>query len=117
MMRAIDTVSTLVLLVMGVGHTALTPAFAPGWTPAALWFAGSGLAIALLGLLNAARLRAAAAVKPLAAMSALANLVALAWIAWAIVVLAVPQAYVVAVAVAGTTVSSIVDACRGARQA
>ncbi|MBN1305791.1 MAG: hypothetical protein JXA13_15240 [Anaerolineales bacterium] len=40
------------LLLIGVIHTALTPVFYPGFTLEALWFAGTGLALVFLALLN-----------------------------------------------------------------
>jgi hypothetical protein len=40
------------LLLIGVIHTALTPAFYDGLTLDALWFAGTGLALVFLSLLN-----------------------------------------------------------------
>jgi hypothetical protein len=40
------------LLLIGVVHTALTPLFYDKFSPDALWFAGTGLAVIFLGLLN-----------------------------------------------------------------
>lgn len=40
------------LLLIGVIHTALTPLFYDKFSPDALWFAGTGLALAFLSLLN-----------------------------------------------------------------
>lgn len=39
-------------LSLGVIHTALTPLFYDRFSPNALWFAGTGLALVFLGLLN-----------------------------------------------------------------
>ena len=39
-------------LSLGVIHTALTPLFYDRFSPDALWFAGPGLALVFLGLLN-----------------------------------------------------------------
>ena len=39
-------------LSLGVIHTALTPLFYDRFSPDALWFAGTGLALVFLGLLN-----------------------------------------------------------------
>ena len=41
-------------LALGLIHTALTPLFYDHLSPAALWFAGTGLALVFLGLLNLA---------------------------------------------------------------
>ena len=43
---------TAYLLLIGVIHTALTPVFYHEFSPDALWFAGTGLALVFLGLLN-----------------------------------------------------------------
>ncbi len=40
------------LLLIGVVHTALTPLFYDQFSPEALWFAGTGLALVYLSLLN-----------------------------------------------------------------
>jgi hypothetical protein len=40
------------LLLIGVLHTALTPLFYDRFSPDALWFAGTGLALVYLSLLN-----------------------------------------------------------------
>lgn len=42
------------LLLIGVVHTALTPLFYNKFSPDALWFAGTGLALIFLSLLNIA---------------------------------------------------------------
>lgn len=43
---------TACALSLGVIHTALTPLFYDRFSPDALWFAGTGLALVFLGLLN-----------------------------------------------------------------
>ncbi len=43
---------TAYLLLIGVIHTALTPVFYDKFSPDALWFAGTGLALIFLSLLN-----------------------------------------------------------------
>jgi len=43
---------TAYLLFLGVIHTALTPAFYSSLSPDAMWFAGTGLAMIFLALLN-----------------------------------------------------------------
>jgi len=52
-MRLFYRVATYGLL-LGIAHTALTPLFYAGLSPDALWFAGTGLALIFLGLLNVA---------------------------------------------------------------
>jgi hypothetical protein len=56
---ALDAACATTLAGLGVGHTLLTPFFARRQPRLQqLWFAGSGLALVLLGLLNLARTRA-----------------------------------------------------------
>jgi hypothetical protein len=107
MFRKLDVVSTVIVLVMGVGHTTMTPRFAPGWTAAAAWFSGSGLALVFLGLLNAARLWGHGDGFRLRSLCLAANALALAWIGFVVAVLPVPQAFIVLVAILGTTVFAL----------
>lgn len=51
-MKKVYTIATILLIVLGVGHTILTPAFYPEFSQDAVWFAGTGLAVLFLGLLN-----------------------------------------------------------------
>lgn len=117
MIRTVDAVCAVVVLLMGVGHTALTPMFAPGCTQAAAWFSGSGLALIFLGLLNAARLWERGDVGRTRALCLAGNLLALLWIAFVIIVLPVPQAFVVSAAVLGVTVGSLTATRRAPRAA
>lgn len=50
-----DAVAAYGLLAAGITHTALTFVFHPDGGELALWFAGAGLALVTLGLLNLAR--------------------------------------------------------------
>lgn len=52
MLRTLHKISSALLAVLGVVHTALTPVFYGRFTMGALWFAGSGLAMIFVGLLN-----------------------------------------------------------------
>ena len=47
-------VAAYLCVLLGITHVAATPAFYGGLTVAALWFIGTGLATAFLGLLNLA---------------------------------------------------------------
>jgi hypothetical protein len=106
-MRTINVVSTVVVILMGIGHTTFTPVFAPGWTQAAAWFSGSGLALLFIGLLNAARLWGRGDSGRTRVICLAGNLLTLLWIAFVIVVLPVPQAFVVAAAILGATIGSL----------
>lgn len=57
MMKTIHKISSWIILMLGIGHTLVTPAFYPGFTAEALWFAGTGLGLVFLGLLNLAIIR------------------------------------------------------------
>lgn len=52
MLRTLHKISSALLAALGVVHTALTPVFYGRFTMGALWFAGSGLAMIFVGLLN-----------------------------------------------------------------
>jgi hypothetical protein len=113
MIRKLDVLATAVVLLLGVAHTAFTPVFAPGFSVAALWFSGAGLSLVFLGLLNAARL--AAPVRPVRRICVIGNVLALAWIAFVLYVIRVPQAYISAVAVMTLAVTSVArtrEACK-----
>jgi hypothetical protein len=57
-LTALDLVLSAALTAGGVGHILLTPVFYPDETALnQVWFAGSGLGLAVLGLLNIARVR------------------------------------------------------------
>jgi hypothetical protein len=55
MLDRADTVASYGLVAAGITHTALTFLFHPKGDEVALWFAGAGLALITLGLLNLAR--------------------------------------------------------------
>ena len=52
MLKTLHKISSALLTALGVVHTALTPVFYGRFSQGALWFAGSGLAIIFVGLLN-----------------------------------------------------------------
>ena len=52
MLRTLHKISSVLLVALGVVHTALTPVFYGRFSHNALWFAGSGLAMIFVGLLN-----------------------------------------------------------------
>ncbi|MBN1888480.1 MAG: hypothetical protein JW850_10835 [Thermoflexales bacterium] len=51
-MRLFYRITAYALSLLGVLHTVLTPLFYDRLSPDALWFAGTGLALVFLGLLN-----------------------------------------------------------------
>ena len=60
-MKSLYRSSTIVLLLLGIGHTLMTPVFYPEFTEEFLWFAGTGLGLLYLALLNIAALMLTAA--------------------------------------------------------
>ena len=54
MLRTLHIITSLLLIALGVVHTALTPVFYGRFSLNALWFAGSGLTMIFLGFLNIA---------------------------------------------------------------
>lgn len=57
-MKKVYSIATGIIVFLGVGHTVLTPMFYPAFSADALWFAGTGLALLFLGLLNWVAIRA-----------------------------------------------------------
>jgi MFS-type transporter involved in bile tolerance (Atg22 family) len=52
MTKTVHRIASCLLIALGVVHTALTPAFYSRLTPNAMWFAGAGLAVVFVGILN-----------------------------------------------------------------
>lgn len=52
MLKTLHKISSALLAALGVVHTALAPLFYGRFSHNALWFAGSGLAMIFVGLLN-----------------------------------------------------------------
>ncbi len=52
MLKTLHKISSILLIILGVVHTALTPVFYGRFSLNALWFAGSGLAMLFVGFLN-----------------------------------------------------------------
>jgi len=102
---------TAYLLFIGVIHTALTPLFYPSMSPDALWFAGTGLALVFLGLLNIAAARSRG--KGILNMAVAANLVGSIWSLLVVIALAEIQAWISMVIFGLVTMSSIFVRFRG----
>jgi len=103
-MRTLDRLATLLLVILGVGHTAATPTFVPGLNQASIWFAGGGLALLFLALFNVARQLTPDAVR-LRQLCLTVNLIALPWIVLVTVVVPdAPQPYIATLAVVGVAV-------------
>ena len=51
-MRMLYKIAAYLTLLLGIGHTSFTPAFYNELSSDALWFAGAGLTLVYLGLVN-----------------------------------------------------------------
>jgi hypothetical protein len=56
-MKFVFKISAYALVLLGIIHAVLTPVFYKTFSPAAVWFAGAGLALIFLGMLNIAAVR------------------------------------------------------------
>ncbi len=101
-METIHKVSTWTLIALGVLHTLLTPLFYPGFTIAALWFAGTGLGILFLGLFNLMVLWAPARQALNLCLSA--NLIGCVYGILIVILLPEPQAFLALVAFLGAAI-------------
>jgi hypothetical protein len=104
-MKTIHKISSWIILVLGVGHTLATPNFYPGFSAEALWFAGTGLGLVFLGLLNLVVIR-----NPTPTglnLCIAADAIATVYGILIPFVVPEPQAYLAAVAFLGSTAGSI----------
>ncbi len=115
-MRMLDKIAIAVMLLLGIGHIVATPHYAPGFNPAAVWFAGSGLALLLAGLFNLGRL-SSPEVPLLRILCLAANALALAWIAMVAILVPVWQAFTAGTALLVATALSIASLGLRPRQA
>jgi len=51
-MKTVHRISAYIIVGLGLIHTLATPIFYSGFTEDGLWFAGTGLGLVFLGLLN-----------------------------------------------------------------
>jgi hypothetical protein len=100
----------------GIGHIVATPSYLPGFNPAAMWFAGSGLALLLAGILNLGR-PSMAEVPRLRILCVAANMLVLGWIGAVAIVVPCWQALTAGAALLVVTALSIASVRPRARQA
>jgi hypothetical protein len=91
MVKTLHTVSSYLLVGLGVVHTALTPVFYGRLSPGAMWFAGSGLAMISVGFLNVAFGRGVGLDMVIRALCYVANLLTLIFGALVVIVDSEPQ--------------------------
>lgn len=100
--EALDTALATALSVMGAGHILLAPIYYRHESAQnQAWFAGSGLALALLGMLNLARVRGDDAT--VRAMSKVANPAGTIFLATVAAILREPQTFAALAVSAGLT--------------
>jgi hypothetical protein len=106
MVRKLHQASAWLLITLGVIHTSLTPVFYDGFLAEPMWFAGTGLAMSLIGILNIAWSRDARDDRLVSMLCHIANLIfALFGLAMARAV-PQPQAYLGLVLILTMTVTS-----------
>lgn len=103
-MRSLHTAVSSALVMIGVGHTVMTVHYYQALTPAAIWFAGAGLALVFLGLLNLVAARQKQ--RSLSLVCLIANLVGVAYGVTVVLALPVLQAFVALVLLASVTVTT-----------
>ena len=102
-MGRMHQVSTIILLVLGTLHTALTGPLYRALAPEAVWFAGTGLGLVLLGALNWAVRRNPAEVTA-RRVCVVADWVLVVFGVAAVIAVPEPQAFVVLVAALGAAI-------------
>ena len=89
MIRKLHQASAWLLVALGVVHTSLTPVFYDEFSADPMWFAGTGLAMSLIGILNITLSRSAGDDRLVTMLCHIANIIfTLFGLA---IVLAVPQ--------------------------
>src|SRR5689334_3556950 len=105
MIERADAVASYGLVVAGLAHTALTIVFHPNGGEVALWFAGAGLALITLGLLNLAR--RAAPNSRARQLSAAGNMAGIAYMVYVIAMLPAPHVMLIMVMLLVATIRSL----------
>lgn len=93
MLKSLHRVCAVLLAVLGVVHTSLTPVFYARFNANAMWFAGAGLAMSLAGLLNIVLSRDAGRDRFLRLACYIVNVVFLVFGVLTVQVVPEPQAY------------------------
>ena len=104
-MKTIYSFCTYLLIALGTGHTLLTPIFYPGFSADTLWFAGTGLSLVFLGLLNISAEQVSE--RSLRMLCVGANLLGTLFIILVMIVLPEIQALLAVLAMIGVTSGSI----------
>jgi hypothetical protein len=106
-MKSLHTAVSSALVLIGILHTVMTAYYYDSLTPAAIWFAGAGLALVYLGVLNLVTARHRQ--RWLGLVCLLANLAGVAFGVLGVITVPVPQAVVALVLLASVTVTTPVS--------
>ena len=104
-MTTVHKVSAYALLALGILHTALTPLFYQQFDVDTLWFAGTGLGLIFLALLNLVALRSP--IRIVRSICLAANLIGLVYGILIVIVLPEPQSFLALLSYLIVTVGSI----------
>jgi hypothetical protein len=104
-MKKLYKISSYLLILLGLIHIAFTPVFEPTFSPSAVWFAGAGLSLVFLGLLNLIAIQA----KKYSIFSAclIANLISIIYGLLIIIAVPQPQAFAALVLFIAVTAGSV----------
>lgn len=106
MLKTLHQISSYLLIALGVVHTSLTPVFINRLSPGALWFAGAGLAMVVLGFLNVCLRRDAGRDRVVQILCHVANVLSTIFGALTAYVIDEPQGYFGLVLLITLTVTS-----------
>jgi sulfite exporter TauE/SafE len=108
-MKTIDRLVTVLILLLGIVHAGLAPAFRGHADIAGMWFLSGGMMLIFLGLLNLVRTGAPGAAARWAALGA--NILTLAFVAGLVPLVSLrknPQVTVLILLIAAATLFSLV---------
>ena len=109
-MTTVHKVSAYILLALGILHTALTPLFYQQFDVDTLWFAGTGLGLIFLALLNFVAL--CSPVRIARGICLAANLTGLSYGILIVIVLPEPQSFLALISYLAVTVGSVFSLIR-----
>jgi hydrogenase-4 membrane subunit HyfE len=105
LMKIFHLIAACLIAILGVIHTAMTPVFYHAFTLDAIWFAGTGLALVFLGLLNIAANKSALSSN--FNLCIVANLICTIYFFLLVIILPEPHAFAGVVFILGLFMSSI----------
>jgi hypothetical protein len=105
--RFVHLLSSGMLCLLALIHSALTPVLYRGWPPDAVWFLGTGLGLLLLGVSNVTHVGIEPCRQPTARLVRSANWVFLLFGIGAVLAVPEPQAYLVLAGLAGQAMAGL----------